>query len=274
MSSAGGSRAHFGATDDAPGKGADRNGLQHLEARDVDDRDVIGDAIGGQQIFLVRREGEMPDALADEQIFFDLSSSPRRSRRRDWPGRARRRRACRRSVKEMPIGWIASFDRPGISKRIFCFTLWFAGSMTATVPPISDDTQSSEPSGLKAAKRGRASTSTLATICLRLRVDEMRHIGRLGRIDENASVRAHRHAFRLDADRHVADRRLRLRVDHGDEIVVLVRHIDRLAVRAERHQLGIGAGGQIAGDLAASWCRAPESCRRRRRRYRARSRPW
>ena len=36
--------------------------------------------------------------------------------------------------------------------------------MTVTVPPISDETHSSEPSRLNSAKRGRESTSTLATI--------------------------------------------------------------------------------------------------------------
>ena len=43
-------------------------------------------------------------------------------------------------------------------------TTCFAGSMIETVPPISEDTHSSEPSCLNSAKRGRASTSTLATI--------------------------------------------------------------------------------------------------------------
>jgi hypothetical protein len=52
---------------------------------------------------------------------------------------------------------------PAILKAIFCLTLRFAGSMMLTVPPTSEETHSSEPSSLNVAKRGRASTSTLAT---------------------------------------------------------------------------------------------------------------
>src|SRR5216683_7343331 len=59
---------------------------------------------------------------------------------------------------------MASLRSPGISKVIFFFTSCFTGSMTLTVPPISDETHTSEASRLNSAKRGRASTSTLATI--------------------------------------------------------------------------------------------------------------
>src|SRR5262245_31358630 len=54
-------------------------------------------------------------------------------------------------VMRMPTGWIASFRNPGISNAIFFFTSNFCGSMTVTVPPISDDTQTSEPSRLNSA---------------------------------------------------------------------------------------------------------------------------
>ncbi len=105
----------------------------------------------------------------------------------------------------IPTGWIASFGKPGMAKSIFCFTSCFTGSMTLIVPPTSDDTHSSDPSGVNCAKRGRASTRMLATICLRLRIDQMRHVGRLGRVDEDFAVRADRHSLRLDADRDFAD---------------------------------------------------------------------
>ena len=49
-------------------------------------------------------------------------------------------------------------------KVILPVTTRLAGSMIDTVPPISDDTHNSELSRLNSAKRGRASTSTLATI--------------------------------------------------------------------------------------------------------------
>src|SRR6266481_5125093 len=67
-------------------------------------------------------------------------------------------------VMPMPTGWIASRRMPGMLNVILPVTVRFAGSMTDTVPPISEDTHSSEPSRLNSAKRGRASTSTLATI--------------------------------------------------------------------------------------------------------------
>src|SRR6476661_10182154 len=66
-------------------------------------------------------------------------------------------------VIPMPTGWIASRRRPGMLKLILPVMMRLAGSMTDTVPPISDDTHNSEPSGLNSAKRGRESTSTLAT---------------------------------------------------------------------------------------------------------------
>src|SRR5882757_8503815 len=67
-------------------------------------------------------------------------------------------------VMPMPTGWIASLRRPGISKLILLVTARLAGSMIETVPPISEETHNSEPSRLNCAKRGRESTSTLATI--------------------------------------------------------------------------------------------------------------
>src|SRR5262245_18736451 len=54
-------------------------------------------------------------------------------------------------VMRMPTGWIASLRRPGISKAIFFLTSNLTGSMTLMVPPISDDTHTSEPSRLNSA---------------------------------------------------------------------------------------------------------------------------
>src|SRR3981189_2063971 len=67
-------------------------------------------------------------------------------------------------VMPMPTGWIASRRMPGMLKLILPVTTRLAGSITDTVPPISDDTHNSVPSRLNSAKRGRASTSTFATI--------------------------------------------------------------------------------------------------------------
>src|SRR6185436_7670336 len=67
-------------------------------------------------------------------------------------------------VMPMPTGWMASLRKPGISNVIFFVTSRLTGSTIETVPPISDEIHISELSRLNSAKRGRASTSTLATI--------------------------------------------------------------------------------------------------------------
>src|SRR3954453_18320688 len=68
------------------------------------------------------------------------------------------------AVMLIPTGWIASLRIPGIANSIFVMTSCLVGSITETVPPISEETHSSELSRLNSANRGRASTSTLATI--------------------------------------------------------------------------------------------------------------
>ena len=109
-------------------------------------------------------------------------------------------------VMLMPTGWMASLRSPGISNVIFLMTSCFMGSMTLTVPPTSEETQSSEPSRLNSAKRGRASTSTLATIrrvsismkCAMLVVSDV--------FNQDLAVGADPHTFGLDADLHLAER--------------------------------------------------------------------
>src|SRR5271163_675068 len=67
-------------------------------------------------------------------------------------------------VNLIPTGWISSLRNPGTSKPIVWVTAFLTGSMTETLPPTSDDTQSSDPSGVNSAKRGRGGTRMLATI--------------------------------------------------------------------------------------------------------------
>src|SRR3954451_15965259 len=52
----------------SPGQLADLDGLDYLLRRHVDDRDVVGYAVGHQQIFFVRGERHVPDPLADQKI--------------------------------------------------------------------------------------------------------------------------------------------------------------------------------------------------------------
>src|SRR3984893_17824157 len=59
------------AESNAPGQFSNLNRLDDPQARHVDDRDVVRDAVGDQQIFLVRRKGAVPNSLTDQQIFQD-----------------------------------------------------------------------------------------------------------------------------------------------------------------------------------------------------------
>src|SRR6476619_3151633 len=148
---------------DTPRKLADLDRLDDLEICYVDDGDVIRHAVGRQKILFVRGERHVPDALAHEKIFLNLIRH----------GVDHGDAICRTKGYEpsLPIPGDADSNRldgpfrsPGISKLIFFFTSCFTGSMILTVPPISDETQTSEPSRLNSANRGRASTNTLATI--------------------------------------------------------------------------------------------------------------
>src|SRR4051794_30152163 len=48
-----------------PGIAADRDRFYHGQAVDIDHRDIIADAVAGEQLFLVGRQGQMPDAPPD-----------------------------------------------------------------------------------------------------------------------------------------------------------------------------------------------------------------
>src|SRR5258708_28472204 len=57
---------------EGPGQRADLDGLYDLEGGDVDDRNVVRYAVGGQEILLVGRERHVPDALADQKVFSNV----------------------------------------------------------------------------------------------------------------------------------------------------------------------------------------------------------
>ena len=116
--------------------------------------------------------------------------------------------------------------------------------MIETVPPISEETHNSEPSCLNSAKRGRGVDQHIGDDLARRGIDEMRHVGGLGRIDQDLAIRADRHAFGFDADLDVAKPGPLLDIDDGDGVVVLVGDIENFAGGILGKQLGIGAGGQ------------------------------
>ena len=59
---------------DPPGQLPDLDSLDHFLRSDIDDRNVVGKAVGRQEVFLVRRERHVPDPLADEQVSCRLVS--------------------------------------------------------------------------------------------------------------------------------------------------------------------------------------------------------
>ena len=95
-------------------------------------------------------------------------------------------------------------------------------------------------------------------------VDEMRHVGGLGGVDQDLAVRADRHALGLDADLDVADASALLEIDDGDRVVVLVGDVEDLAGGILGEQLR--DRGRRAGcpPPPAFWCRSSGWCRRRR----------
>src|SRR5437870_13307673 len=77
----------------------------------------------------------------------------------------------------------------------------------------------------------------------------MRHVGRLGSIDQDLAIRADGHALRLDADLDLAETSALLDVDDGHRVVVFVGDVEDLAVSIESEQFRIRAGGQGIDDL-------------------------
>ena len=61
---------------DAPRQFANGDGFDHFLGNDVDHRHVVRDAVRDDQVLLVRREGAVPDALTNKQIFEDFMRDP------------------------------------------------------------------------------------------------------------------------------------------------------------------------------------------------------
>ena len=63
----------------------------------------------------------------------------------------------------------------------------------------------------------------------RFGIDEVGQIGGFGRIDQNLSVGADRHAFGVDPDLNVAYPGARFQIDKGDRVVILVGDVKYLS---------------------------------------------
>ena len=69
-------------------------------------------------------------------------------------------------------------------------------------------------------------------------------------LTRNLAVRAHRHALRLDPDRHVAKPFALVDVDDRHRVVILIGDIQNLAGGVLDEELGVRPGGKRADDFA------------------------
>src|SRR5271168_5064837 len=183
----------------APWKLANLNRLDNLLRGDIDHRDVVGDTVGDQQILLVRRERHVPDPLPDQKIFRHGMACD--VDHRDAIGRTERDKGGfvvlgdadpdrldgltpqARNVEDDLAG-DGVFDRIddrdcaadlGGDPQFRTVVLEFGEARPRVDQYVGDDL----------AGRG---------------IDEMRHVGGLGGIDQDLAVWTDRHSFGFDAD--------------------------------------------------------------------------
>ena len=141
------------------------------------------------------------------RYFIDLDAWRRRRPRRGWPGPSATKAVLPSLVMLMPTGWIASLRSPGISNVIFFDHHVLDG--------IDDADRSADLGGdpklravLLELREARARIDEhVGDDPARVGVDEVRHVGGFGRVDQGLAVGADRHAFGLDPDLHVAEPR-------------------------------------------------------------------
>ena len=167
----------------------------------------------------------------------------------------------------MPTGWIASRAGPAISNAIF-FLIVVLGRIDHA-DGAADLRRHPE---LRAVllELGKARTGIdehVGDDLARARVDEMRHVRRFGRVDEDLAVRADRpcpRARRRPALRPAAlARSMSITVT---SVVVFVGDVEDLPVRILRRTTRGRDRKAGVADLLRSWCRSSRSCRRRRAR--------
>src|SRR5438552_2244346 len=232
----------------SPGQLADLDCLDDLLCRHIDYRDVVGYAVGHQQIFLVRGECHVPDPLADQKIF----------RHRMGGGIDNRNAVGGAKRNETGLAVLGDAD----ADRLDCLApqtgnaeVDLAGN--GAFDGVDDRYGSADLRrypyfGVVALELGKAwprIDQHVGDDLARRGVDEMRHVGGLGGIDQDLAVRAEGHAFRFDADLDVPHADAILEVDDGDRVVVLVGDIEEFAGGILREQFRIGAGGQAVHHL-------------------------
>src|SRR5262249_4940208 len=225
---------------DTPRKLADLDRLDDPEIRDVDDGDVVRYAVGRQKIFFVGGKRHVPDALAHEKIFLDLVR--RTVDHGDAIGGAERDESGLAVPGDADPDRLDGFlPQPRYIEGDLLLHLLFRGVDYAHG---STDVGCNPHLGgvaLELRETGPRIDQHVGHDPARLGIDEMRHIARFRRGDEDPAVRTETHAFRLDPDLHLAERSAPLQVDDRDRVVVLIGHIEDLDRLILREQLRIWA---------------------------------
>ncbi len=236
---------------DAPRQLADLDRLDHLEGGYVNHGYVVRYAVGGQKILFVRRESQVPDPLADQKVFLD--------RMRGAVDHCNAVGRTERDEAGLTVGGDADAHR---LDRL----LAQAGDVKADL--FRDLALHGVDDAHGAADLGRYPQLRAVALELRetrarihqhvrhdltgRRVDEMRHVGRFGRVDQDLPVRAQPHALGLDADLHLADRYAACDVDDRDGVVVLVGDVEQASGGILGKQLGVGTGRQVGDHLVGA----------------------
>ena len=156
----------------------------------------------------------------------------------------------------MPTGCSSSGRTPATSKPIFFFTFQLAVSITETVPPTSEDTHTSLPSGVNFASRGRVSTSTLATTfwlalsitCAMLVYSEVATVYLESGLTPMPSGSTPTGISAVTSPR--------LGIHDGHHRVVLVGDVERAALGIDGHQFRVGTGVELVRDRELARCRS------------------
>ncbi len=95
-----------------PRETADLDGFYGFQRGDIDHRNVPGNAVGGEKLRMVGREGEMPDTSADEDVFLHFEGF--RIDHRHMVGRAKRDEGCLAVGRELEADRL---DQVGVDAR-------------------------------------------------------------------------------------------------------------------------------------------------------------
>src|SRR6185437_5706620 len=201
----------------APRQFADLNRLDDLLRRDVDYRDVVGDAVGHQQIFFIRRECHVPDPLADQQIFghgpacgiddrYAIGRPQRDKGGLVVPGDADADRLDRFAAQSRNV------ERDLADHRVFDGVDDRNGAADLRRYPEFGAVM------LELGKARPRIHQHVGNDLARGGIDEMRHVGGFGRVDQDLSIRTDRHSLGFDTDLNVAEPGALLEVDDGDGI--------------------------------------------------------